>query len=668
MTDQPEERIAALEDELNAIRSERDEERDRSNRMKASLSWRLTMPFRALRRALIDPFARERSEAKEEVPPAPSQIEEATEPIEESEDVNTEAPTEAPGPPPAYRDYTDFCRRMQPLVDAYCLSFANRVGQLKRTPLISVILPVYNPEPKWLRGAIESVKSQIYNNWELCIADDASSRADIKLLLREYETANPQIKVVYRERNGHISEASNAALQLATGDYVALLDHDDALSPHAFARVVDTINAHPDAAIIYSDEDKIDESDRRSQPHFKSDWNPDLLLCQNYISHLGVYRKSYVDQVGGFRLGYEGAQDWDLVLRISELVDPQRIHHIPEALYHWRSVSGSTAKDIGEKNYAHEAAGKALANRFTRLGIAASLEPVDRYYWRPVYELPENRPEIAIVIPTRDRVDLQKACVESILENTDYPNFKIVIANNESSEAETFSFFEDAKRRGIEVVDTPGTFNFSRIANDAIRARTEPLICLLNNDTTVIDSSWLEEMAMHACREEIGAVGAKLLFPHDHVQHAGIVLGIGGIGSEAFKYIHKTDDGYIHRAFLIGNYSAVTGACMLFQRSIWEELDGFNETETPNAYSDIDFCLRLGARGYRSLFTPFATLYHHQSASRGADDSEEFSRATEYMRRQWGRLIDNDPFYNPNLTLEREDFTLAFPPRGYDSE
>ncbi|MCH2614373.1 MAG: glycosyltransferase, partial [Opitutales bacterium] len=423
---------------------------------------------------------------------------------------------------------------------------------------------------------------------------------------------------------------------------------------------------HPKTDIIYTDEDKIDESGNRSQPHFKSDWNPDLLIGQNYISHLGIYRRSALQEIGGFRVGFEGAQDWDLVLRLSTRIPPDRIRHIPEVLYHWRSISGSTARDIDEKSYAHKAARKALEDYFKNRNIDASLEAVDRFYWRPVYK--HSSPRVAIIVPTRDRVDLLKTCIESIQSKTSYPPFRIVVADNESTDPETLRFLESVKRSGVETIRIPGDFNFSRINNSAISAVNEEIICLLNNDTRVINESWLDELVMQAVRPSIGPVGAKLLFPHDHVQHAGIVLGIGGIGSEAFKYIHKSDDGYIHRAFLIGNYSAVTGACMAMRKSVWREVGGFVEQNTPNSYSDVDFCLRCSENGYRSVFTPFAQLVHEQSASRGPDNSPAFDTAVSNMKQRWGDKIARDPYYNPNLSLEREDFTLSFPPRGYTTQ
>lgn len=585
------------------------------------------------------------------------------EPIEEVERAVAHTETGAEPPKQPYRDYSDFCQRMEALIEQYSANFSARQDSLKRRPLVSVIMPVYNPDPRWLKEAIDSVINQVYPNWELCIADDRSTDPRIRTLIEAYAQDNDRIRAVFREKNGHISEASNSALTLATGEFVALLDHDDYLPKHALARVVDCINDHPGTDIIYTDEDKIDETGARSQPHFKSDWNPDLLLGQNYISHLGIYRLSTLREIGGFRVGYEGAQDWDLVLRLSSRIPASRIRHIPEVLYHWRSISGSTARDIDEKSYAHEAARKVLADHFRVQKIDATLEPVDRYYWRPVYK--QSAPSVAIIIPTRDRMDLLKSCIESVLSKTDYANFRIIVADNDSENPETLHYLERIQGREADVVRTPGEFNFSRINNLAIKSRDEEIVCLLNNDTKVIDASWLDELVMHSARPSIGPVGAKLLFPHDHVQHAGIVLGIGGIGSEAFKYIHKSDDGYIHRAFLIGNYSAVTGACMAVRKSVWGEVNGFDEENVPNAYSDVDFCLRCSEAGYRSVFTPFAQLIHEQSASRGPENSPQFDAAVEYMQKRWGDAIAKDPYYNPNLSLEREDFTLAFPPRGY---
>ncbi len=598
-----------------------------------------------------------RRKNEDPVSSAPDQFEEA------GSDPDSEEAETQPAKPPADRDYSAFCTRLKPLVAEYRHNFSSRLPELAYTPLISIILPVYNPEIRWLQAAIESVKAQIYPHWELCIADDASPDLAVRRLLERYDRENENIRVVFRSENAHISAASNSALELASGEFIALLDHDDEIPAHALARVADHLNANPEAELIYSDEDKIDETGVRSQPHFKSGWNPDLLLGQNYISHLGVYRTSSVRAVGGFRKGFEGAQDWDLALRVSAAAKPEQIVHIPEVLYHWRSISGSTAKDIGEKSYAHEAARKALEAHFEATGVQATLEPVDRFYWRPRYESP--LPKVAVVIPTRDRRELLEECVESIRSKTGFANYQLVIADNDSQEDSTRDYFSSLQRDGADIVSVPGPFNFSRIANEAIKDRPEEVICLLNNDTTVINPDWLDELVMHATREEIGPVGAKLLYPHDHVQHAGIVLGIGGIGSEAFKFIHKTDDGYIHRAFLIGNYSAVTGACMVFKKAVWTKVGGFNQEDTPNAYSDVDFCLRCSEIGYRSLFTPFAQLYHNESASRGPDDSDEFAKATAYMRQRWGAVIENDPFYNPNLTLDREDFTLAPLPRGY---
>ena len=420
-------------------------------------------------------------------------------------EINAEIPEQP------YRDYSDFCLRMESLVEQYSSNFSNRISKLEERPLISILLPVYDPEPKWLEAAIESVIEQIYPDWELCIADDCSLDPRIRQLIEDYSKKHDKIRADFREQNGHISEASNSALAMATGEFVALLDHDDYLPKHALARVIDCINDHPKTDIIYTDEDKIDESGNRSQPHFKSDWNPDLLIGQNYISHLGIYRRSALQEIGGFRVGFEGAQDWDLVLRLSTRIPPARIRHIPEVLYHWRSISGSTARDIDEKSYAHEAARKALEDYFKTRNIDASLEAVDRFYWRPIYK--HSSPRVAIIVPTRDRVDLLKTCIESIQSKTSYPLFRIVVADNESTDPETLRFLESVKRSGVETIRIPGDFNFSRINNLAISAVDEEIICLLNNDTRVINESWLGELVMHAVRPSIGPVGQNFSFP-----------------------------------------------------------------------------------------------------------------------------------------------------------
>ena len=670
---EPEDRIDPSLERIHALETEKAILDDKVRRMQKSFSWRITAPLRALRRALIDP--KHQSNTAEATDSVPADTDISTKPRHETplQSIPDSEPSEPlPGPPPAYRDYSDFCVRMEPLISEYMSNFEARLDRFENLPMISIILPVYNTSEKWLSDAINSVINQIYPNWELCIADDASTDPKIRELLERYKEIDDRIRVVYREDNGHISAASNSAISIAEGHYIALLDHDDTIPPHALARIVDCITENPNAKIIYTDEDKIDENGERSSPHFKSDWNPDLLLGQNFISHFGVYLKSEVDAVGGFRVGYEGAQDWDLALRISERCTEGDIIHIPEALYHWRSISGSTALDIGEKNYAHETAGKAIRDALRRRGSTAQIEPVERYYWRVIHPTPNPEPLVSIIIPTRDQVDLLKNCIDSIKEKTTYRNYNFIIVDNNSEQEETHDFLESLKSEGQTVIHSPGPFNFNALNNKAIRLTSASFVCLLNNDITVIEPDWLTEMVRHASRLPIGVVGAKLLYPHNHVQHAGVVLGIGGIASEAFKKLHLDDDGYIHRAHLVGNYSAVTGACMMFRKSVWDEVGSFNETDVPNAFGDIDFCLRVRKAGYRVLFTPFALLYHHESASRGNDlepsKVEAFQKAEAYMKTNWGDIIRRDPHYNPNLTLSREDFTLVFPPRQYSTK
>jgi len=656
-----ERRQKTLEKRNSALEAEAARLRDKASRMQASASWRLGAPLRAFRRQFIDPW-------KRPSPAAGEALEEVPNPQPKASPAEPPRP-ERPEPPPAFRDYEDFCRRMEPLAEAYRRDFERRLPTLERKPLVSVLLPVFDPPEKWLSRAIESVRAQIYPHWELCVADDASTNPAIRELIAHFVREDDRIKAVYRARNGHISAASNSALSLAQGAYVALVDHDDELAPHALARVVDALQAQPHAKLVYTDEDKIDEEGRRSSPHFKSDWNPDLLAGQNCISHLGVYQRALVERIGGFREGFEGAQDWDLALRFGERCLPGQIVHIPEVLYHWRKLGGSTARDIGDKDYAHEAGRRALADHFKRRGRAVSLLPVDRHYWRVKHALPQPAPRAALVIPTRDRLDLLAPCVEAIRERTKYPAYRLVVADNDSREPETLDFLERLEREGALVVRCPGPFNFASINNRAIEAAEADIVCLVNNDVTPINPEWLEELVSQASRLEIGAAGSKLFYPHEHVQHAGVVMGLGGVASEAFKKIHRSDDGHSHRSMLVGNYSAVTGACMAFRKSVWEEAGGFRETDVPNAFGDIDFCLRLGEASYRILFTPFAELCHLENASRG-DDLEEgkrdaFEKAVAYMERRWKAVIERDPFYNPNLTLEREDFSYTFPPRGY---
>ncbi len=567
-----------------------------------------------------------------------------------------------PNHPVHHRDYFRYLKTTDRQAAQYATDFQARLESLPSQPKISILLPVYNVPEKWLRRCIDSVLSQIYPHWELCIADDFSSAKHIRPTIERYAKRDPRIKAVFRPQNGHISLATNAAYTLATGDYIALLDHDDELPPHALAKLAETIIANPQAKIIYSDEDKIDEDGIRHGPHFKSDWNYDLFLGCNMISHLGAYRKDAFESVQGFRQGYEGAQDWDLALRIAETSAPSEIVHIPEALYHWRSIASSTADNLDAKDYAYQAQRKAIQSHLDRIGVQAPIESVAGLHWRLRYPLPTPQPRVSIVIPTKDRLDLLKPCVESVLQKTAYRNYEILVVDNASQDPETIQYLQAlSNNRRISVTRDPGPFNYSALNNHAIRTTGAQVICLLNNDTEVIAPQWLDELVSHAIRPGIGAVGAKLLFPHQHVQHCGVVMGIGGVAAHAFKFLHRDDDGYIHRAQLVSGYSAVTGACMAFEKRLWEELEGLDEVNLPISYNDVDFCLRAAQRGYRNLVTPFALLYHKESETRGDSQSpiaqSQFQKESDYMQKKWASIIARDPYYNPNLSKEKEDFS-----------
>ncbi|MGK5088325.1 glycosyltransferase family 2 protein [Bdellovibrionota bacterium FG-2] len=549
-----------------------------------------------------------------------------------------------------------------------------QIAQFKYLPRISIVMPVYNVAEQWLRLAIESVQKQLYPHWELCIADDCSSKPHIAEVLKEFAQKDSRIKFVIREKNGHISAASNTALELATGEFVALLDHDDELPEHALYFIAQSLNRNPETDIFYSDEDKIDEFGRRYDPHFKSQWNPDLFHSYNLINHLAVYRTKLVKATQGFRIGYEGSQDYDLALRVLEQTTVDRIQHIPHILYHWRAIPGSAALSPKEKKYAIKAGIEALKSHFQRTGIKADVVEGVATHRKVIYPIPRPAPLVSLLIGTRDRVKLLKGAVEGFLERTDYPNLEIIIVDNQSEEPETREYFEELRREPrVRVLPYDAPFNFSAINNFAAKNAKGELIALINNDLLVLHKEWLTELVTHALRPDIGAVGAKLYYHNNTIQHAGVILGIGGINGSGgvaghgHKYFPRDSYGYVAKAVVVQNLSAITGACMLLRRSVFEEVGGLDEKNLAVAFNDIDFCLRIREKGYRVVFTPFSEVYHLESASRGSDATPEnqprFRREVHYMRDRWGKILDNDPYYNPNLTFTHENYGLAFPPR-----
>jgi GT2 family glycosyltransferase/SAM-dependent methyltransferase len=560
--------------------------------------------------------------------------------------------------------YEKWIKEQDTLTDSDRRAIRDRIGKLQFRPLISVVMPVYDVEEKWLRDALESVCRQLYPHWELCIADDHSPAPHVRQVLEEYESRDSRVKITFREQNGHIAAASNSALELATGEFVAFLDHDDELSEHALYMVAEELNAHPDASLIYSDEDKINETGARYGPHFKSDWNPDLFYSYNLITHLGVYRRSILEKIGRFRDGFPGSQDYDLALRVLEQIPGNQVRHIPHILYHWRAIPGSVALDAHEKEYAHEAARDAIRSHLERQGVQAQVTAGAIHSHRIIYPVPAPAPLVSIVIGTRDRVDLLRQAVKGVLEHTFYPAIELVIVDNQSTEAATRDFLQKIQKDArVQVVRYDAPFNFAAINNLGVQVSSGEILCLLNNDITVISPDWLKEMVSHAVRPEIGAVGAKLYYADDRIQHAGVILGIGGVAGHAHRHFPGESVGYAARAQVIQNYAAVTGACMVLRRGVFEEVNGLDEVNLPIAYNDIDLCLKIRERGYRILWTPYAELYHLESATRGSDQTPEnlprFYQERDYMQRKWGHLFKSDPYYNPNLTLEAEDFSLA---------
>ena len=533
---------------------------------------------------------------------------------------------------------------------------------LEYTPLISIITPVYNTEVRYLKEMIESVLVQTYSNWELCIADDASTETETLKTLQYYEKRYKNIKITYREKNGHISQASNSALSLAKGEYVAFLDHDDTLAPNALYEMVKKLNENPKLKLIYSDEDKIDENAKRYNPHFKSGWNPDMFFSQNYICHLVFLKKDVVDTIGGFRIGYEGSQDYDLLLRSLHVVKDDEIDRVEKVLYHWRAIEGSTAYGSNEKAYAHEAGLKALQDYFLdtdkQIIVEDGLLPNT---YKVNYPIPSLPPFVSLLIPTRDGYEILSKCIESIREKTLYPNYEIIVLDNQTTCPQTLAYFEKIKcHENVTILKYDKEFNYSAINNFGVRHAKGKIIGLINNDVEVINKGWLTEMVSHAIREDIGAVGAMLYYDNETIQHAGVVLGIGGVAGHSHKYFPRDADGYFSRLKIIQNYSAVTGACLLVRKSLYEEVNGLDEKNLKVAFNDVDFCLKLLEKGYRNLWTPYVELYHHESVSRGQEDNQDkikrFNKEVAYMQKRWFTTLKTDRYYNRNLKKIHENF------------
>jgi len=540
-------------------------------------------------------------------------------------------------------------------------------------PKISIVMPTYNSKPEWLDAAINSVRDQYYDNWELCIADDCSPNSSVRAQIERRAEGDDRIKVTCLTKNQGIAGASNAALSMASGEFVAFLDHDDELKPYALYEVVKLLNQQPDLDYIYSDEDKRDFAGHLAEPFFKPDWSPDFLRSVNYVCHLSVYRRSLVEALGGLRSECDFSQDYDLVLRVSERT--KRIAHIPVPLYTWRMAEGSAAEEENAKPQATDASKKALSDHLQRTKQPGRVEDG---LWPGTftvrYEI-KGSPLVSIIIPTKDKVSLLRDCVESVRLRSDYQNFEVIIVDNGSVEAETKAYFDrvTSQDKRVRVMAAPGPFNFSVLNNDAVRKESHgEHLLFLNNDTEVMRKDWLNAMVEHSQRPEVGAVGARLLYKDGRVQHAGVLLGLGGVAGHAFQFQDGEDPGYQARNLVTQNYSAVTAACMMMRRDVFDEVGGFNERDLTVAFGDVDLCIRIREKGYLIVWTPYAELHHYESASRGYEDSpekiERFQREINYMKRRWGPVLHNDPFYNPNLTRAYHDFRIDTTPPQKDQE
>jgi GT2 family glycosyltransferase len=517
-------------------------------------------------------------------------------------------------------------------------------------PCVTIITPVFNTPLPWLEECVQSVLDQVYEEWELILVDDNSDDAELLKFLPELAARDSRIILAKNERRGGISAASNRGLELAKGEWIGFLDHDDLLEPDALFQHVKWLQDHRDADLIYSDEDKLTEAGLDA-PIFKPDWSPDYFLSCNYICHFTLVRAEVLQQVGGFRSEFDGAQDYDLFLRVIERTT--RIDHIPRVLYHWRRSRASTADNIRRKPGSLETGRLALEAHLERQATRGHVT-VDwrtHAYWIK-RDLAEAKP-ISIIIPVRDRVELLARCLNGIARHTTYAPYEIVIVDNDSQTDEARAYLYGLKYR---VLNYSGPFNFSAINNFAVEQTTSPWLLFLNNDTEVIDGDWLTIMAEHIQRPEVGAVGPRLLYPDDTVQHGGIVVGVGGIAEHAFRGFPAEAPGVCRQLQVTRNYSAVTGACLLTRRDVFNKVHGFDEERLPVTFSDVDLCLKIRRAGYLVVYTPFARLYHHESGTRRRTVEP---METGVMRERWAGILEYDPYYNPNLSRECADFSLG---------
>lgn len=553
------------------------------------------------------------------------------------------------------------------------------------SPKISVVVPMYNTKEKFFKDLVNCMINQTYSNWELCLADGSPEQNET---LKKYYEKDERIKYKFLGENRGIAGNSNAAIEMATGDYIALLDHDDILADYALYEVVNYINRFPNSEFLYSDEDKIDENNNRYDAYFKPDFSPDTLRCQNYICHFSIFKKELMEKLEGFRADYDGAQDYDIFLRMSEETKPENITHIPKILYHWRVHSQSTAQlNSNAKNYAFEAGVKAIEDHLKRIGLEGTVTNgcIDGIY-RVDYKVKGN-PKVSIIIPNKDGKETLEVCINSVLEKTTYENYEIIVLENNSDSKEIYKYYKELlKNDKIKIANyntgkfieseeqcsldytnknrikvKPG-FNYSAIINFGARMSEGEYVVQLNNDTELITPNWLEIMIGYCQREDVGAVGAKLYYPDETIQHAGIIVGLGGIAGNRFKSIPKNGHGYFAQESMIQNLSAVTGACLFAKKRIYEEVDYMNE-DLAVAFNDVDFCLRIREKGYLVVYNPFVEFWHYESKSRGQENTpakiKRFQGEISTFEQSWAEFLEKgDPYYNINLSLDTEVYHM----------
>ncbi|MFA0426726.1 glycosyltransferase family 2 protein [Vibrio sp. 10N.222.51.C5] len=554
------------------------------------------------------------------------------------------------------REYQQWIKKVEPTV------WLPVMGE--QSICFSIIVPVYNPPLSFLKECVDSVHKQTYSNWQLILVNDASTSQEVNDYLQNIADQHlEQINVISNRQNLHISLSTNEGLKQCNGDYVTFLDHDDLLAPQALNEVASAIADNSNLQWLYSDEDLMSKTGKRIAPHFKSQWNPYLLHAHNYITHLSVYKRNLLGGVGGCREGVEGAQDYDLALRVSQVLSESEIAHIPKILYHWRMHEKSTASQSGAKPYTVEAGKQALLECLENQGINASVQDgnLDNYY--QVSYLPDHWPKVSIIVPTRDHKEVLETCIESVLNKTDYPDFEIIIMDNQSQQAPALEYLNlVGKNSNVKVIKYDKPFNYSEINNVAVEYSNGEVIVLLNNDTEVITASWLKEIVGLAMRPDVGCVGAKLLYPDNTIQHAGVILGLGGYAAHSHRCVPNDSNGYFNRPHVNQVLSAVTGACLAIRKETYLAVEGLDETFQV-AYNDVDFCLKVQKAGFYNVYCAHAELYHYESKTRGDDNADaikakRFEQEKKRLLNKWFNELQDDPYYHPHLTRSAEDFSL----------